>query len=163
MIKTMKKLAIAIALIILSSTAKAETFEQWVKNAGVHADRQMSPDQSRQFFVDYYASQRRNFDPNAAEFNATAAAVEINMAILKDRKPDDRKCDTHENGTVTVCSDLWQIKGGKMWKTAVSSLKGNTVSYCNVRYGPDGTKNVAARGYYNIEAGGHERLQGIPC
>jgi hypothetical protein len=72
---TLKKLVVVI-VIALSSNANAETFEQWVKNAGVHADRQMSPDQSREFFVDYYGSQGHHFDPNAVEFNAVASAVQ---------------------------------------------------------------------------------------
>jgi hypothetical protein len=86
-----------------------------------------------------------------------AAAVQVNSAVIEDRKPDDHKCDTHENGTVTVCNDLWLIKDGKMWKVTVTTPKGNRVSYCNMRYGPAATKNVAACGYYNVEADGHEK------
>ncbi len=80
--ETLKKLVVVIA-IALSSNANAETFEQWVKNAGVHADKAMSPDQLRQFLTDYHASQGRNFDPNVIALDATAAAVQINMAIQR--------------------------------------------------------------------------------
>src|SRR5258707_285366 len=54
-------------------------------------------------------------------------------------------------------NNLWLIKEGKMWKVTVTTPKGNHVSYCNMRYGPAPTKNVAACGYYNVEADGHEK------
>jgi hypothetical protein len=44
-----------------------------------------------------------------------------------------------------------------MWKVTVTTPKGNRVNYCNMRYGPAPTKNVAACGYYNVEADGHEK------